>query len=53
MRLEVDIPEFFEFLRDGGYSNDQKVIFLLGGVPSDFENSLMVFGPSQLRFSPA
>ena len=30
MRLEADIPEFFEFLRDGGYPNDHKVIFLLG-----------------------
>lgn len=39
MRLEDDILEFFEFLRDGGYSNDHKVIFLLGGVPNDFENS--------------
>ena len=31
MRLEADIAEFFEFLRDGGYSNDQKIVFLLGG----------------------
>ena len=38
MQLESDIPEFFEFLKDGGYSHDQRVIFLLGGVPNDLEN---------------
>ena len=30
MRLESDIPEYFEFLKDGGYSNDQKVFFIGG-----------------------
>ena len=49
MRLEADIPEFFEFLRDGGYSNDHKVISLLGGVPNDFENSLACSKGSRLK----
>ena len=40
MRLEADIPDFFEFLENGGYSNDQKVVFLLGVfLTNDFENS--------------
>ena len=30
MRLESDIPEYFEFLKDGGHSNDQKVVFYWG-----------------------
>ena len=49
MRLEADIPEFFEFLRDGGYSNDQKVVFLLGGVPNEFENSPACSKDSRLK----
>ena len=30
MRLESDIPEYFEFLKDVGYSNDQKAVFYWG-----------------------
>ena len=30
MRLESDIPEYVEFLKDGGHSNDQKVVFYWG-----------------------
>ena len=49
MRLKAGNPEFFEFLRNGRYSNVQKVVFLLGGVPNDYENSLACSKESGLK----